>query len=617
MTRAFAEPSGGPARAAARPSAPAVRASTETVQVLVINGGDPYLPAFLAIDGAMRRAMAERRPGPVVWLNESIDTLRLGAAPSPILAEPLARKYAGVRIDAVLLVTESAVDFYLQHRQQLWPQAPALYHFVAPDYAARLPAAAGLSGVPVHVDYAGAVRLALALRPHARRALVVAGVSPFDDVQAAGFRAALDAERKRLAAEFVVGEPLGAAAERLAHLTDDTIVLYASLFRDRDGNVYVPRAALETLGARSAVPIYGVFESQIGHGLTAGAIESLADRGALVADLVRRALAGELAPATVEPPPAARCVADGRRLERFGLTARWLPADCEIRFVEPGFFQRYAWQSVLVGLAFVAQSLLIAALLLQRRRRAAELSLQAQRVQLLHASRLAVAGELTASIAHEINQPLAAILSNAEAAELLLHDGRADRDELLAILSDIRRDDLRASEVIERLRALLARHDTQRRRFDLNGAVEAAAAILRAEARRRHVAVDYDLRARRAEVLGDPVQIQQVLINLVLNALEASAEQPPAARRVRVETRDSATAATLTVRDFGAGIAADDLVRVFDPLFSTKRSGMGLGLTIVRSIVEAHGGTIAAAAAVGPGAEFRVVLPHAPQADTP
>lgn len=601
MTRAFAEPSGGPARAAARPSAPAVRASTETVQVLVINGGDPYLPAFLAIDGAMRRAMAERRPGPVVWLNESIDTLRLGAAPSPILAELLARKYAGVRIDAVLLVTESAVDFYLQHRQQLWPQAPALYHFVAPDYAARLPAAAGLSGVPVHVDYAGAVRLALALQPHARRALVVAGVSPFDDVQAAGFRAALDAERKRLAAEFLVGEPLGAAAERLAHLTDDTIVLYASLFRDRDGNVYVPRAALETLGARSAVPIYGVFESQIGHGLTAGAIESLADRGALVADLVRRALAGELAPATVEPPPAARCVADGRRLERFGLTARWLPADCEIRFVEPGFFQRYAWQSVLVGLAFVAQSLLIAALLLQRRRRAAELSLQAQRVQLLHASRLAVAGELTASIAHEINQPLAAILSNAEAAELLLHDGRADRDELLAILSDIRRDDLRASEVIERLRALLARHDTQRRRFDLNGAVEAAAAILR---------------ARRAEVLGDPVQIQQVLINLVLNALEASAEQPPAARRVRVETRDSATAATLTVRDFGAGIAADDLVRVFDPLFSTKRSGMGLGLTIVRSIVEAHGGTIAAAAA-GPGAEFRVVLPHAPQADTP
>lgn len=602
------------AAAAAAAPAPAavVRAPDETAQVLVINGGDPYLPAFLAIDGAMRRAMAERRTGPVVWLNESIDTLRLGDAPSPILADLLARKYAGVRIDAVLLVTESAVDFYLQHRAQLWPQVPALFHFVAPDYAARLPAAAGLSGVPVHVDYGGALRLALALQPQARRALVVAGVSPFDEAQLAGFRAALAAERDRLSAEYLVGEPPAAAAQRLANLTDDTVVLYATLFRDRDGNVYVPRTALETLAARSAVPIYGVFESQIGHGLAAGAVESFADRGAQVAELVRRALAGELAAPTLAAPPAARCVADGRQLERFGLSVRRLPAGCDVRFVEPGFFQRYAWQSALVGVAFAAQSLLIAALLLQRRRRrAAELSLQAQRVQLLHASRLAVAGELTASIAHEINQPLAAILSNAEAAELLLRDDRAAREELLAILRDIRRDDLRASEVIGRLRALLARHDTERRRFDLNSAVEAAAAILRAEARRRDVAVEYDLRARGPQVLGDPVQVQQVLINLVLNALEACADQPPAARRVCVQTRDGATAVTLTVRDFGAGIAAADLARLFDPFFSTKRSGMGLGLTIARSIVEAHGGTIAAAAAA-PGAEFRVVLPRAP-----
>jgi signal transduction histidine kinase len=268
-----------------------------------------------------------------------------------------------------------------------------------------------------------------------------------------------------------------------------------------------------------------------------------------------------------------------------------------------------------VAAALVAQTLLIAALLLQhRRRRTVELSLQAQRVQLLHASRLAVAGELTASIAHEINQPLAAILSNADAAEMLLQADPLRRDELLQILADIKRDDLRASEVIKRLRTLLARHDTERRRFDLNEAVEGVAAILRAEARRRAVTIDYVLQAGRAEVIGDPVQIQQVILNLMLNAFDASAEVPEDRRRVWVATRDTANGVQVSVRDFGIGIPLADLPRVFDSFFSTKRGGMGLGLAIARTIVEAHGGTISAARC-DTGAEFRVILPLAPATD--
>jgi signal transduction histidine kinase len=585
-------------------------------QVLVISGTDPYLPAFVTIDTAMRAAMAQRRPGPVAWIYESIDAARFGGAAGPLLAGLLARKYENVHIDAVVLVTEPAVDFYLSHREQLWPGAPVVFHFVTPAYAQRLPAGAGLTGIPAQVDFAGAVQIALALQPNARRAVVVGGVSPFDEVQLAGFREALSRYADRLAVEYLVGLSPQQAARQLASERRDTVVLYATLFRDVDGRVYVPRDALETLSAASSAPIYGVYESQIGHGLAAGAVESLVARGEQLADLVMRAIDGSLAgrPA-VEPPPPSKCVADGRQLKRHGLSARLLPAGCEVRYAEPGFFDRYWWQSLLVAIALVAQTLLIAALLLQRRRRrAAELSLQAQRVQLLHASRLAVAGELTASIAHEINQPLGAILSNADAAEMLIQSDQLSRDELLQILADIKRDDLRASEVIKRLRALLARHDTERRRFDLNEAVDATAGILRAEARRRVIAVEYLPRASRADVTGDPVQIQQVIINLMLNAFDASAEVPEDARRVRIETRDIADGVQVLVRDFGVGIAPTDLPRVFDSFFSTKRSGMGLGLAIARSIVEAHGGTISAASC-DPGAEFRFILPLAAPAD--
>jgi signal transduction histidine kinase len=592
------------------------RGAGDAAQVLVINGTDPYLPAFIAIDSAMRSAATRLRQGPVLWIHESIDAARFGGATGPMLAELLAMKYEKVRIDAVVLVTEPAVDFYLRHRERLWPDAPAVFHFVDPGYAARLPADAGLSGIPALVDFAGAVETAVALQPKARKAVVVGGVSPFDEEQLTGFREALSRHADRLEVEYLVGLSPEQAAERLARATPDTAVFYATQFRDREGRVYVPRAVLETLSATSAAPIYGVYDSQIGHGLAAGTVESLTERGERLAGLVMRAIDG--APAgkpVVEPPPASKCAADGRQLKRYRLSARLLPAGCEVRYLERGFFERYWWQSLLVALALVAQTLLIAALLLQRRRRrVAELGLQAQRVQLLHASRLAVAGELTASIAHEINQPLGAILSNADAAEMLIQADQLRRDELLQILADIKRDDLRASEVIKRLRALLARHDTERRRFDLNASIQGVAAILRAEARRRDVTVDYDLQAVRADVTGDPVQVQQVIINLMLNAFDASAELAEERRRVRVETRDTANGVQVGVRDFGIGIPLADLPRVFDSFFSTKRSGMGLGLAIARSIVEAHDGTISAASC-DPGAEFRFILPPAAPAD--
>ena len=587
--------------------------------VLVITASDPYLPAFVEIDGAMRAAVVQRHQRSVVWLYESIDTIRLGGAAGQELAEVLARKYENVRIDAVVLVLEPAVDFHLGYGHRLWPNAAAVYHFVLPRYASELPPGARLSGLPVDIDFAGTLRTAFALQPNARRMVVVGGVSPFDEAQLEGARAALLPYRGRVDAEFLVGLSPRAAAERLAGETLDTIVLYTSLFRDAGGQVYLPREALATLSAASGAPIYGVFETYMGYGLAAGAIELFKERGERIADLVVRALNGEFAsgPAT-EQPLASRCLADGRQLARYRLSAAALPAGCEVRYVEASFLQRYWWQSLLALLALIAQSALIFSLLLQRsRRHAAELGLAAQRVEFLHASRLAVAGELTASIAHEINQPLGAILSNADAAEMLLESGRVNREELLQILADIKRDDLRASEIIKRMRAMLSRRDIERCRFSLNEVVEQTATVLRSEASRRGITVDYELRARHADILGDPVQIQQAIINLMLNAFDATTGGPPQdACRVRVETSDTPGGVKLSVRDFGAGIAPANLARVFDSFFSTKRDGMGLGLPITRSIVEAHGGMIDATSCEV-GAEFRIILPMAPVARGP
>jgi two-component system sensor kinase FixL len=231
------------------------------------------------------------------------------------------------------------------------------------------------------------------------------------------------------------------------------------------------------------------------------------------------------------------------------------------------------------------------------------------RQELAHASRLALMGELTASIAHEINQPLGAILSNADAAEMLLEASPAPLDEVRQILEDIRKDDLRASEVIRRLRALLRKREMELQPVDVNDLTAEVMLLVRAESLRRGVVVETGLTPGLPPVRGDKVHLQQVLLNLLLNGMEAMAGVS-GEKKLTVRTAlNSKGYVEVAVGDAGAGVAPDRLPRLFEPFFSTKAEGMGLGLSIARSLVEAHGGRIRAENAPRGGAVFSFELP--------
>lgn len=269
------------------------------------------------------------------------------------------------------------------------------------------------------------------------------------------------------------------------------------------------------------------------------------------------------------------------------------------------------WLQYSIGILLLIQTVLVVALLIQdRRRRRAQRNADRLQSEMTHAARLALAGEITASIAHEITQPLSAILSNVETAELLLSQPIANTATLSDILADIKRDDLRAHEIVRRLRSLLRKREMRQERHDLNALVSNSVALLRADAIRRNVLVTFDLEQGLPQVYVDPVHLQQVVLNLLLNAMDAMVETPTGERTLGVQTRlMPQSAIEIAVYDSGHGMTREQLTRAFDSFFTTKEGGMGLGLSIARSIVHAHGGTIWAENRDGGGTIFRVRIP--------
>ncbi|MEZ0275467.1 MAG: sensor histidine kinase [Roseimicrobium sp.] len=233
------------------------------------------------------------------------------------------------------------------------------------------------------------------------------------------------------------------------------------------------------------------------------------------------------------------------------------------------------------------------------------------RQSMVHVSRLALVGELTASIAHEINQPLGAILSNAEAAEMLMEKKDPPLDDIRQILADIRKDDLRASQVIRHIRTLVRRSPLQLMPVQANDVVADVLKLLSTDAQRRGMLLRSELAPDAPVVPADRVHLQQVLINLIVNAMDAMKSTPSSGPAVLVQTRREGAGVSVSVRDHGHGIPENRLPQIFESFFTTKVEGMGLGLAMARSIVEAHRGSIAARNHPEGGAVFTFSLPGA------
>jgi C4-dicarboxylate-specific signal transduction histidine kinase len=241
---------------------------------------------------------------------------------------------------------------------------------------------------------------------------------------------------------------------------------------------------------------------------------------------------------------------------------------------------------------------------------AAQLRYRESQMALAHANRVTTMGQLTASIAHEVNQPIAATVTNADAALRWLSGQPPDLEEVRQALNAIIKDGHRAGNVIGRIRGLVKNVPPRDDQVDTNEAILEVVEVTRSELLRNGVSLQTELTEDLPLVRGDRIQLQQIILNLIMNAVEAMSDASIASRNLLISTgEDQSNSVLVCVRDSGPGLNPENLERLFDPFYTTKAGGMGMGLSICRSIVEAHGGRLWATTNVPQGASFHFSLP--------
>jgi signal transduction histidine kinase len=584
-------------------------------RVLVLYPYNTVVPANVVAGEAAKRRLTERSHQPIELYTEFLDFDRFaGDQYEARAARYLFEKYQDRKPEVMLAMGPQSLRFAVQNEKVLGFEGPMIFCCTSRARLSAVGPPANVTGIISEFDLTKTLALAERLQPAARNLVVVAGAAAFDRQWVEIARRQLAPYAQKYNTTYLAGLPHDDLIGRLKLLPRDSIVILLTIFADGTGRASIPTEMAGKVASASSAPVFSPYESHLGRGVVGGHTDSFESIGHEVADLALQILAGG-APSTL-PPRATGSNADRvdwRALKRWNIGESLVPPGGEVRFRPLTLWEQYRWQMTAISAAIVLQALVIAWLLTERRRRhTAERESQQRLQEVVHLNRTATAGALSASIAHELNQPLGAILCNTEAAETLLAGKSPDLEQIRDILADIRRDDQRASDVIKHLRGLLRKRDIEFQEFDLNDAIRRTLDVLEAEAIKRGV----DLRPLRlpgaVQVRADPVHLQQVILNLATNAMDAMQNCAPGKRVLTMESAlVNESEVEVSVLDSGGGIPVDRLSNVFDAFYTTKSHGTGLGLSIARMIVETCGGRIWAENRAGGGAVFRFTLPLA------
>lgn len=559
----------------------------------------------------IRAELIRQSPRPLNLYEHSLYTVRIdNETPELPFVDYLRALYGKHPPDLIISIGAPAVAFVQRYRQHLFPLTPMVLAAVEQRRVPRLNLTANDAAVTVSADFARVVDNIVQILPETKNLVIAIGQSPIEKYWMEQIGKELQRFADRLAITWYNELSFDEMLNRVAALPPHSAILQIMLYVDAAGVAHEEGTTLTRLHAAANAPLFSYSDAFFGDGIVGGPMLPVAEAGRQTADIAIRILGGEPANA-LKPPPIgfAPPKYDWREMHRWNVSESNLPPESEVFFRPPSLWAQHRWLLVGVIASLLLQALMITALLWQRyRRQAAELESRRRLVEMAQMDRALSLGVMSTSIAHELNQPLGAIMNNIQAAEILMNKSPLDHEQIKEILCDIRKDDARAGAIIDHLRRFLKKGEPQIQDVELREIIDEVLHILEPEAARRGVEVGVQTGAS-ANVKADPVLLQQVLLNLAMNGMDAM-QKSPNARRLKFATAFVGDAKVqVSVSDTGSGIPETELRGIFDLFVTTKQQGTGLGLSIARTIVENLGGRIWAENRKSGGATFRFELP--------
>lgn len=600
-------------------SSPIASAAETPKKILIFSGVDSNLPGVVILNQTIRSTLEKGSPGRLEFYSEALDHSRIPDEKyEQEMIRLLQRKYEGEKIDLIIILASAGVKFLLKHKEEIFSDTPKIFVNTTDHELDGLDLGQHVTGVQGRIELKPALDLALSLHPGTRRVVVVTGTATQDKFWERVARVEFELYEDRLEFNYLTNVTIDELSRELASLPPHTIVFFLNFLSDSEGNAYSTPEAVSMAAPSSSAPVYVMLQTAIRPRVVGGLLISYEALGKAASELGIRVLAGER-PAGIKPQTVPSvAMFDWRELRRWGIDETKLPAGSIVLYKEFSVWELYKWRIVAL-LAFCAiQALLIVVLLVERRKRQRAIiererageELQKTRNDLAHVARLTAMGEMAASIAHEVNQPLAAIATYGDACLLLLSGESPNVKKSLEAIDHIIKDSIRASEVVKRIRGLVKKTSHQTTPQDLNQIVMEMVAVTEADVLTRSIQLELNLARDLPPVLGDGVELQQVVLNLILNSIEAMSEVTDRARELTItSSMNGGKQVVVTVQDSGVGLTSEQPKRIFDPFVTTKPYGLGLGLSISRSILEAHGGRLWAEPNQGPGVRFQFTLP--------